>query len=100
MLQDKDYTPYAMNGRFRKGKKAYKRKRHDKLHYRYEKFLSRIEARKRNAIKMARVALAIVSGAVNIRNIQSMKADPLMKANGVAQAVINSAMMVQKIMQP
>lgn len=89
-----------MKGRFRKGKKAFKRQRHDKLYYRYEKFLSRTEARRRNAIKMAQVALAIVSGAVNIRNIQSMRADPLMKANGVAGAVINTAMVVQKIMQP
>lgn len=88
-----------MNGRFRKGKKAFKRKRHDKLYYRYEKFLARIEARKRNAIKMAQVALAVIQGAVNVRHIQLMKADPIMKANGIGGAVINTAFAVQKIMQ-
>lgn len=88
-----------MTGRFRKGKKAFKRKRHDKLYYRYEKFLARIEARKRNAIRMVQVALAVVSGAVSVKNIQRMNADPIMKANGIGAAVINTAMAVQKIMQ-
>lgn len=87
-------------GRFRKGKKAFKRKRYDKLYYQYEKFLAKIEARKRSAIKMVQVSLAVIQGAVSVRNIQLMQADPIMKANGIGGAVINTAMAVQKIMQP
>lgn len=87
-------------GRFRKGKKAFKLGLKNKLANRYELHLNKIHARRLAAMRAAQASLAMVSGMFNVARIQAMRSEPLERMQGIASAIINTAMSVQKIMQP
>lgn len=86
-------------GRFRKGKKAFKLGLKNKVSNRYKLHLSKIQARRLLALKVAQVAAIVVSGAMSVKRIQAMRAEPIMRMQGIASAIINTGLSVQKIFQ-
>lgn len=77
-------------GRFRKGKKAFKNNRKGKLFVRYDRFLLRIEANRKAAIKIAQSAVIQAMGLAQVRSVQqTIGATPQDKALRIAGIVLD-----------
>lgn len=87
-----------MKGRFRKGKKQFRAGRKGKLFNRYAAFLLKIERRRKNAVKLAQMALIQSLGMMQVQLVRSMPGlNPVDRSLKLAQIIVDTAHGITKI---
>lgn len=79
---------------FRKGKKAYKKGIPNKLFWRYDHYLNRLEAQRKSRIKLAKLGILSMASAIQIAQVKAM---PIPKETSltIADKAMSIAMIVK-----